>query len=184
MGATTAVHAGLGGRKGRSQEGFSLLTCHPSSSCPPAQEHFPECPPKEIYSSTQMRVGQQDGKVYCTLLSRTHHKTVSICIALAQKRSTKTRAVKCYLTLQQTSFRINPPEDKEGISPQPRSYRLSPSHRGPEAADPSGPRSAQHPVPCAGPLKTEAAASAWPAAAPDPASAQWPCPCPGRGFGR
>lgn len=117
LGATTAVHTGLGGRKGRSQEGFSLLTCHPSSSCPPAQEHFPECPPKEIYSSTQMRVGQKDGKVYCTLLSRTHHKTVSICIALAQKRSTKTRVVKCYLTLQQTSFRINPPRTRRGSAP-------------------------------------------------------------------
>ena len=61
---------------------------------------------------------------------------------------------------------------------------LSPSHQGPEAVDLSEPRSAQHPVPSAGPPRTEAAASAWPGAAPGPASAQRPCPCSGKRFRR
>lgn len=54
---------------------------------------------------------------------------------------------------------------------------FSPSRQGPEAAGPSGPRSAQHPVPDAGPLRTVAAASAWPGASPGLASAQRLCPC-------
>lgn len=54
---------------------------------------------------------------------------------------------------------------------------LSPSRQWPEAAGPSGPRSAQHPVPAAGPLRTVAVASAWPGASPGLASAQRLCPC-------
>lgn len=89
--------------------------------------------------------------------------------------------------MELASFRINDPKTlRSDLSPlsfvlefrystvasswHPR--LLLPSHQGPEGAGPSGPRSAQHPIPASGPLRSVAVASAWPGASPGLASAQ------------
>ena len=92
--------------------------------------------------------------------------------------------------IELASFRINDPKTLiSDVSPLSLDLELSmylpayslpgfsPSHQGPEAAGPSGPRSAQHPVPASGPLRTVAAVSAWPGASPGLASAQRLHPC-------
>lgn len=104
LGATAAVHTGLGGRKVLSQAGCSLLTCRCSSPCSPAHGDLPKPSPKNTRPHECTWAGK-DWKTHCTL-GPDPTRGQSECM-LAQERPEKTYKNPAANSVELLSFRLN-----------------------------------------------------------------------------